>query len=112
MSRKEDVVNNFMSIGMVQVIKSRHIKKIIRCAVGYGFEHGESFGKYGESFGKYGAFVEKQNDKLAEALIQPENDRVWREQLEAIQKDKETPDSQQTVKLLSLIAEMILYRRN
>ena len=105
MSRKEDVVNNFMSIGMVQVIKSRHIKKIIRCAVGYGFEHGESFGKYG-------AFVEKQNDKIAEALIQPENDRVWREQLEAIQKDKETPDSQQTVKLLSLIAEMILYRRN
>lgn len=108
MGRKEDVVNNFMSIGMVQTIKSQHIKNIVRYAVGYGFEHGESFGKYG-------AFIEKQNDKIAEAIIQPENDRAWQKELDDIMRDCRNTtcrsNESKTVRLLGLIAEMILYAR-
>ncbi len=104
MSRKEDVVKNFMNLGIVETITSKHIKSVIKYAVTYGFEHGESYGKYE-------AYIGEQNDKIAEAIIQPENDRVWKEQLKAIQKDEDAPDSKQTVELLSLIAEMILYGR-
>ena len=70
--------------------------------MGYGFEHGESFGKY-----------EKYADEVVDKyLIQPENDKAWKEQLEAIQKDKSiTNPNWKSEKLLELIAEMILYRR-
>lgn len=104
MSRKEDVVRNFMSFPAVTVIESEKILTLLKQAVSYGFEHGESFGKYG-------AFVKKQNERIAEAIIQPENDRVWREQLEEIKKDTDTHDLIKQTELLELIAEMILYRR-
>lgn len=103
MGRKEDVINNFMSIGMVQTIKSQHIKNIVRYAVGYGFEHGESFGKYG-------AYIKKQNEKIAEAIIQPENDKVLREKLDKI-KEQLAPTNYEC-QLLSLIAEILLVRKN
>lgn len=110
MSKKEDVINNFMSLGMVQAITSKHIKSIIKYAVGYGFEHGESFGKYG-------AYIEKQNEKMAEAIIQPENDRVCRAKLEDIMKDSGECTSRlalenKTVQLLGLIAKILLVRKN
>ena len=102
MSRKEDVIKNFMSLGIVEAITSKHIKNVIKYAVGYGFEHGESFGKY-----------EKYADEVVDKyLIQPKNDRAWKEQLEAIQKDTDTHDLIKQTKLLGLIAEMILYRKN
>lgn len=72
-------------------------------AIQYGFEQGESFGRYE----KYAEQV------MNECVIQPENDRAWREQLETIQKDKNiTNPAWKSEKLLELIAEMILYRRN
>ena len=70
-------------------------------AIKYGFEQGESFGRYEQ-------YAERVQN---ECLIQPENDRAWREQLEAIQKDTDMHDSIKRTKLLELIAEMILYRR-
>ena len=106
MSRKEDVINHFMRLDMTQAITSEHIKNIIKYAVGYGFEQGESYGKYG-------AYIEKQNEKIAEAIIQPENDRVWRERLDDIMKSKDViPWAQQTVDLLGLIAEILLVQKN
>lgn len=109
MSRKEDVINNFMSLGMVQTITSKHIKNIIKYAVGYGFEQGESYGKYG-------AFIKEQNDKIAKAIIQSENDRAWQKELEDIMKDCRNTtcrsNESKTIRLLGLIAEMILCRRN
>lgn len=72
-------------------------------AIKYGFEQGKSFGRYEK-------YAEKVMDKH---LIQPENDRAWREQLEVIQKDENTTNpAWKSEKLLELIAEMILYRRN
>lgn len=70
-------------------------------AIKYGFEQGESFGRYEK-------YAEKVMNKY---VIQPENDRVWKEELEAIQKDTDMHDLIKQTKLLSLIAEMILYRR-
>ena len=106
MSRKDDVVKHFMGLPAVTAIESEKILTLLEQAVNYGFEQGESFGKYG-------AFVEKQNEKIAQAIIQPENDRAWKEKLEAIQKDENiTNPNWKSEMLLELIAEMILYRRN
>ena len=49
-------------------------KKLLSEAVRYGFEQGESFGKYE-------VFIGKQNEKIAEAIIQPENDKMWQKEL-------------------------------
>ena len=109
MSRREDVANNFMNLDMVQSITSKHIKSIIRYAVNYGF-------KQGESFGKYGAYIEKQNEKMTEAIIQPENDRVWQKELDDIMKDCRNAtcrsNESKTVRLLGLIVEILLVRKN
>lgn len=77
-------------------------KKLISDAVRYGFEQGESFGRYA----KYAEKVE------AECLIQPENDKAWREQLEEIKKDTDTHDLIKQTELLELIAEILLVRKN
>ena len=103
MSRREDVIRQYlMRDDVAEACKLSNTFTIVYNALDFAFDQGERFGKQV----KYAEKVE------AECLIQPENDRVWREQLEAIQKDKVTPDSQLTVKLLGLIAEMILYRKN
>lgn len=108
MSRKDDVVNNFMKFPAVTVIESEKILTLLEQAVSYGFEQGESFGKYG-------AFIKKQNEKLAEEIIQPENDRAWKKELDDIMKDCRNTtcrsNESKTVRLLGLIAEMILYTR-
>ncbi len=108
MNRKDDVVRNFMNFPAVTVIESEKILTLLKQAVSYGFEQGESCGKYG-------AFIEKQNDKIAEAIIQPENDRAWQKELDDIMKDCRNTtcrsNESKTVRLLALIAEMILYRR-
>lgn len=106
MSRVDDVIHNYLSLhGITDPIHCGLIDEISK-AIRYGFEQGESYGKYG-------AYIEKQNDKIAEAIIQPENDRAWKEQLEAIQKDENTTNpAWKSERLLELIAEMILYRRN
>lgn len=99
MSGKDDVVRNFMSLGMVQTIKSKHIKKIIRFAVNYGFAHGESFGKY-----------EKYADEVMDKyLIQPENDRAWEKELAELRERCSKVNLEG--RILLTIAEMILYRR-
>jgi hypothetical protein len=106
MDRKEDVVRHFMKLPAVTVIESEKILTLLEQAVNYGFEQGESFGKYG-------AYIEKQNEKMAEAIIHPENDRVWREKLDNIMTSEDVvPWAQQTVQLLALIAEILLVRKN
>lgn len=105
MAREDDVVYSFMQT----LNETRFTLATIDRAVRYGFQQGESFGKYG-------AYVEKQNDKIAEAIIQPENDKLWRKELDDIMKDCRNvtcrSNEAKTVRLLGLIAEMILYRRN
>lgn len=75
-------------------------------AIKYGFEQGESFGRYEK-------YAEKVMD---EYLIQPENDRAWKKELDDIMKDCRNTtcrsNESKTVRLLGLIAEMILYRKN
>lgn len=105
MSRKEDVVRHFMGLPAVTAIESEKILTLLEQAVNFGFEQGESYGKYG-------AFIEKQNEKMAEAIIQPENDRAWKGQLEEIKKDTDTPDLIKQTELLELIAEILLVRKN
>ena len=100
MSRVDDVIYNFIHTRGCAGL-NEDSKKLLSDAVRYGFEQGESFGKYV----KYAEKVQ------AEYLIQPENDRAWQEELEAIQKDTDTHDLIKQTKLLGLIAEMILYRR-
>ena len=74
-------------------------------AIKYGYEQGESFGRYE----KYAEQVTNQY------VIQPENDRVWQKELEDIMKDCRNTtcrsNESKTVRLLALIAEMILYTR-
>lgn len=111
MSRKDDVVSNFMKFPAVTVIESEKILTLLEQAVSYGFEQGESFGKYG-------AFIKKQNEKLAEEIIQPENDKAWREELENIRKDDNAMNPNlssvqwKIVHLLYLIVEILLVRKN
>lgn len=72
-------------------------------AIKYGFEQGESFGKYEK-------YAEQVTNKF---LIQPENDRAWQKELEDIMRDCRNTtcrsNESKTVRLLALIAEMILY---
>ena len=107
MSRKEDVIKSYMEQSGLCLLSER-TQKHITDAMAYCFDQGESYGKYG-------AYIEKQNDKIAEAIIQPENDRVWQEELDDIMKDCRNitcrSNESKTVRLLALIAEMILYRR-
>ncbi len=104
MSRVDDVVNNFIyTRGCAELEEDS--KKLLSDAVRYGFQQGESFGKYQ----KYAEDVQNRY------LIQPENDRAWQEELEDIMKDCRNitccTNESKTVKLLGLIAEMILYTR-
>lgn len=101
MSRVDDVVQNFIYTRGCAGL-NEDSKKLLSDAVRYGFEQGESLGKYG-------AFIEKQNEKIAEAIIQPENDKAWKRELEDIKSSIASGNIQ--AKLLALIAEMILYRR-
>lgn len=71
-------------------------------AIKYGFEQGESFGRYAK-------YIEKVE---AENLIQPENDRAWRERLEEIRKETDMHDLIRQTELLELIAEILLVRKN
>lgn len=111
MSRKDDVVRTFMKLPVVTAIESEKILTLLEQAVNYGFEQGESFGKYG-------AFVEKQNKKMTEAIIQPANDKVWREELENIRKDDNAMNLNlssvqwKIVHLLYLIVDILLVRKN
>ena len=92
--------------GLSLKAKTVEVKKVLEWAVCLGFEEGKNQGR-----------AEKHvDDVFTQSLIQPENDRLWQEELEAIMKNYEniscnTPETAQ-VKLLGLIAEMILYRRN
>lgn len=72
MSRVDDVIDNFIYTRGCAGL-NEDSKKLLSDAVRYGFEQGESFGKYG-------AFIEKQNEKIAEAIIQPENDKMWQKE--------------------------------
>ena len=73
-------------------------------AIKYGYEQGESFGKYEK-------YAEEVTDKF---IIQPENDRAWKKELDEIMQDCRNitcnSNESKTVRLLGLIAEMILYR--
>lgn len=75
-------------------------------AIKYGYEQGESFGKYEK-------YAEQVTNKF---VIQPENDRAWKKELDEIMKDCRNitcnSNESKTVRLLGLIAEMILYRRS
>lgn len=107
MSRVDDVINNFIYTRGCAGL-NEDSKNLLSDAVRYGFEQGESFGKYG-------AFIEKQNEKIAEVIIQPENDKMWQKELDDIMKDCRNVTCRSAenkqVRLLGLIAEMILYRR-
>lgn len=103
MSRKEDVIKQYMEQSGLCLLSERTQKHIIN-AMAYCFDQGESFGRYEKYAG----------DLQSEFLIQPENDRAWKKELDDIMKDcknitcRSTEDK--TVRLLALIAEMILYR--
>ena len=105
MSRKDDVVKHFMGLPAVTAIESEKILTLLEQAVSFGFEQGESFGKYQK-------YAEDVQNKY---LIQPENDRAWQKELEDIMKDCRNTtcrsNESKTVRLLALIAEMILYTR-
>lgn len=104
MSRADDVVNNFIHTRGCAGLEEES-KKLLSDAVRYGFQQGESFGKYVQ-------YAERVQN---ECLIQPENDRAWQEELDNIMKDCRNTtcrsNESKTVRLLGLIAEMILYRR-
>ena len=104
MSRVDYVVNNFIYTRGCSGL-NEDSKKLLSDAVRYGFQEGESFGKYG-------AYIEKQNERISEVLIQPENDRIWREQLEEIKRDTDTHDLIKQTELLELIVEILLVRKN
>lgn len=103
-----DYVLNYVcnDTGLSLKAKTAEVKKALEWAVCLGFEEG-----------KIWSSAEKHiDDVFTQNFIQPENDRLWQEELEAIMKNYEniscnTPETSQ-IKLLGLIAEMILYRRN
>ena len=74
-------------------------------AIKYGYEQGESFGRYEK-------YAEQVTNKY---VIQPENDRAWQKELDDIMKDCRNTtcrsNESKIVRLLALIAEMILYTR-
>lgn len=98
MSRKEDVIKQYMERSGFCLLSERVQKRIME-AMAYCFDQGESFGKYQ----KYAEDVQNRY------LIQPENDRAWQDELEKI-KASCSPDNMQ-MRMLGLIAEMILYTR-
>lgn len=102
--RKTDLIRQYLTRDdVVEACKFPNVFTVVYNALDLAFDQGESFGKYVK-------YAEKVQN---ECLIQPENDRAWREQLEAIQKDENTTNpAWKSEKLLELIAEMILYRRN
>lgn len=104
MSRVDDVIYNFIYTRGCAGL-NEDSRKLLSDAVRYGFEQGESFGKY----------VKYEEKVQAEYLIQPENDRAWQEELDDIMKDCRNVTCRSAenkqVRLLGLIAEMILYRR-
>lgn len=108
MSRKEDVVKHFMGLPAVTAIESERILTLLEQAVSFGFEQGESFSKY-QKYQKYAEDVQNRY------LIQPENDRAWKKELDDIMRDCRNTtcrsNENKTVRLLGLIAEMILYTR-
>ena len=63
MSRKDDVVRHFMTLPAVTAIESERILTLLEQAVNYGFEQGESFGRYI-------AFAEKQNEQLLRVIAE------------------------------------------
>jgi len=104
MARVDDVIYNFIYTRGCAGL-NEDSKKLLSDAVRYGFEQGESFGRY-----------EKYAEKVTnECLIQPENDRAWKKELDEIMRDCRNTtcrsNEAKTVRLLGLIAEMILYRR-
>ena len=107
MARVDDVIRSFLYTNGCAGL-NEDSKKLLSDAIRYGFEQGESYGKYG-------AYIEKQNEKIAEAIIQPENDRAWQKELDDIMRDCRNTtcrsNESKTVRLLGLIAEMILYTR-
>ena len=68
-------------------------------AIKYGFEQGESFGRYEK-------YAEKVMD---EYLIQPENERAWEKELAELRERCSKVNLEG--RILLTIAEMILYRR-
>ena len=80
------------------------IENMLAEAIKYGYEQGESVGKYEK-------YAEHVTDKF---LIQPENDRAWKEELDEIMQDCRNitcnTNESKTVRLLGLIAEILLYR--
>ena len=105
MSRVDDVIYNFIYTRGCSGL-NEDSKKLLSDAVRYGFEQGESFGRYA----KYAEKVE------AKHLIQPENDRVWQKELDDIMKDCRNTtcrsNESKTVRLLGLIVEILLVRKN
>lgn len=99
MSRVDDVIWNFIYNNGCSGL-NEDSKKLLSDAVRYGFEQGESFGRYA----KYAEKVE------AEYLIQPENDRTWREKLEEI--EGHLSPTNYECQLLAMIAEILLVRKN
>ena len=83
-----------------------YMEMMLTEAIQYGYEQGESFGRYEK-------YAEQVTDKF---VIQPENDRAWKEELDDIMKDCRNitcnSNESKTVRLLGMIAEMILYRRS
>lgn len=82
------------------------IEMMLTEAIQYGYEQGESFGRYEK-------YAEQVTDKF---VIQPENDRAWKKELDEIMQNCRNvtcnSNESKTVRLLGLIAEMILYRRS
>ena len=78
-----------------------YMEMMLAEAIKYGFEQGESFGKYE----RYAENV------VNDCLVKPENVRAWKEQLESIMNDTATTNpAWKSYWLLELIAEMILYK--
>ena len=106
MSRVDDVIHSYLSShGITDPIHCGLIDEISK-AIRYGFEQGESFGKY-----------EKYAEKVQnECLIQSENDRAWKKELDDIMRDCKNTTchsaENKQVRLLGLIAEILLVRKN
>ena len=99
--RKEDLIKQYLTRDdVVEVCKFPNVFTVVYNALDLAFDQGESFGKYE----KYAEKVE------AECVIQPENDRAWREELDKI-KEQLAPTNYEC-QLLTLIAEILLVRKN
>ena len=99
--RKEDLIKQYLTRDdVVEACKFPNVFTVVYNALDLAFDQGESFGKYE----KYAEKVE------AECLIQPENDRAWREELDKIK--EQLPPADLRGSLLVLIAEILLVRKN